>query len=363
MPEWVSPEWAVPLACVVNTVVTAWVTYRLVRTRARRQARLEAAREQPQMIADLEEMQQETTAKLREEQRKSASLAADLQAQQARLEEVNGNLQDYERLRQRMGKLRSVRTFHQPVLVLGPLAVGKTSLIKQWHVPWDSSSIEPSRAHRVCQVPVCEIPAEADPRAAEEPPNLIAPGRLFLGLRLHDFPGEIDSQRRILIEVGKETLRLRKLSRKNLGVVLICMLGADEAHSGIRPETNQYYNGQLFRDLRRLFAHGEIDLSKVIVVYNKIDLLRRQLPPGAPDDELLAMCRSGFAATCEPLRGIVDASGLREVLAVLHRDETGLRSEGATQVKGEAIRPMVEAFLGPQAAAFIDSAMPPTWDL
>src|SRR5262249_38071019 len=156
---------------------------------------------------------------------------------------------------------------------------------------------------------------EGNHRKEPAPPGPAA--RLLLGLRLHDFPGEMDAQRHILTQVGKETLRLRKNSRRNLGVVLICMFAADEAGSGIRPQTNEYYNGQLFRDLRLLFARGEIDLTRLILVYNKTDLLRRQQSLGTPDEELLALCQSTYAATCEPLRAIVNPTQVREVLAVL----------------------------------------------
>jgi hypothetical protein len=312
------------------------------------------------MIEDLEEIQQQTAARLREEQKKNAALASKLRANEARVEEVDHHLKEYERLRERVGKLRPFRPFYQPVLVLGPRAVGKTSLITQWHVPWDYAQVQSTTAHRVCQVPVYEVPVEGNHRAEPLGPGLPTPVRFLLGLRLHDFPGELDAQRSILAEVGRETLKLRRNSRHNLGVVLICMFAADEAKRGIRPETNQYYNGQLFRELRRLFAHGEIDLSKLIVVYNKIDLLREQLASGAPDEELLTVCQSGFAETCEPLRAIVAASQVREVLTVLSRDESGLRSEGAATVKAEAIRPLVDAFLGPRAAG---SEAPPAWDL
>jgi hypothetical protein len=258
-----------------------------------------------------------------------------------------------------MGNLKHWRRLYQPVLVLGPRAVGKTSLITQWLVPWDYAPVEPSRAHRVCAVPVSDL--EGDQQSNPLDPDLPSPACVQLGLRLHDFPGEIDVQRHILMEVEKETLKLRKNSRKNLGVVLICMFGADEAKSGIRPETNQYYNGQLFHELRRLFAHGEIDLTKLIVVYNKMDLLRRQAP-GSTDEELLALCQKSFAATCEPLRAILNPAQVREVATVLSRDEAGLHSERADTVKAEAIRPLVEALQGPRAP--VDGRpTPPTWNL
>jgi hypothetical protein len=182
--------------------------------------------------------------------------------------------------------------------------------------------------------------------------------RTHLNLRLHDFPGEIKAQQRIVSIVRDETLKLRKSSRKDLGVIVICMFDAGEAHEGIRPETNEYYNAELFRELRRLVAHSEVELAKLLLVYNKADLLRRHLPPAATDFDLLDVCRRGFADTCGLLRGIVNGERIFDLLTVLERGESGYKSEGATRVKGEAARPMVEAFLGPAAAAQLDTAPP-----
>jgi Protein kinase domain len=63
----------------------------------------------------------------------------------------------YERVTKWLAKSNLSHTYLQPVLVVGPRYVGKTSLVMQWHVPWDYSATDPTKAHRVCEVPVTKF--------------------------------------------------------------------------------------------------------------------------------------------------------------------------------------------------------------
>src|SRR5687768_12286125 len=53
----------------------------------------------------------------------------------------------YEAVKQRLEASFVVREYIQPVILVGPRAVGKTSLLVQWHAPWDHSRLNPTQAH------------------------------------------------------------------------------------------------------------------------------------------------------------------------------------------------------------------------
>jgi hypothetical protein len=166
---------------------------------------------------------------------------------------------ELEEAKKRLGKLekrRQIFTYRQPVLLIGPRAVGKTSLMHHWHVPWDASEASATYLHQTCDVPVYDH--HTDPPANGHPGSQ-APSTFHLVLRVHDFPGELRAQQMVAKLARDETVRLREGSKCNLGAVLICMFDAEEAHIGIRPETQQYYNGDLFRTLREM--HPELQAA------------------------------------------------------------------------------------------------------
>jgi glutamate 5-kinase len=48
-----------------------------------------------------------------------------------------------------------VRTYRQPVILVGPKHVGKTSLLLQWHAPWNTSRrLDETQRHYTSEVPV-----------------------------------------------------------------------------------------------------------------------------------------------------------------------------------------------------------------
>lgn len=284
-------------------------------------------------------------AKLRAEQVAREKGEAELRAQGDARKKLDRELTDLK------GKLARVvdwlkgttlsRTFYQPVLLVGPRGVGKTSLVRQWEAPWDHAETPGTTGHRVCEVAVHKFPERKRvPHNAF--PEVRVPAVTNLGLRVHDFPGESDMQRAILGTVRDETLKFRKGNKKNLGVVIVCMFDAEEAHTGLRPDTNRYYTGELFGDLRRLVAKDSVRLERLILVFNKCDLLRSHLGADVPDRVLLDACRKGFATTCEPLRGIVHPERVCEVLTVLGRGELIYKSQGA-KARKETRKALVDA--------------------
>jgi hypothetical protein len=284
-----------------------------------------------------------------QERKKREDLLLELEAQRQRTEELRRMQARYEQLKTWLAKSWMSRTYHQPVLVVGPRRVGKSSLVKQWHVPWDYSAVAGTTAHRVCEVPLLKY---VDPEKVphEAAPEVLVRLRSYLSLRVHDFPGELQAQREIAQVVREETRRLKEASQKNIGVVIICMFDAAEAHTGIGTDTNEYYNGELFRELRRLVAKDTVELARLVLVFNKFDLLRSYQPAAASDRQLLELCIKKFTPTCAALRGIVNRERVCEVLTVLSREDMVYKNQGASIVKGEAARPIIQAFRGKAVA-------------
>jgi hypothetical protein len=327
---------------------------------ARRGVRREWARQQGQRSAHFEDLREQLRiAEMERDAARREGLAtrADLEEQKKRVVELTRVSEQFERLQRKLAKSPPILFFNQPVLLVGPRNVGKTSLIGQWEAPWDYSPVTATLRHRVCEVPVKRLDDAADvfPVAGREHP---VRARLVLGLRVHDFPGEMLAQREVLTQVREETQRLRSKSKKDLGVVIICLFDAEEAQKGIGLATSQYYNGELFSELFNLVVHGRVRLERLILVFNKCDLLRQALPSGQEEQALLDLCRQRFAQICIPLLRIVNPDRVFSVLTVLGRENLIVKTQGGPVVLGEAIRPLIEAFLG--KAATMDLTAPRT---
>jgi GTPase SAR1 family protein len=247
---------------------------------------------------------------------------------------------------------RRIRPIEQPVLLLGPRNVGKTSLVRLWHSPWNPKPPDATAHHQHCVVPVIEWD-EPDPIIVGE---MRLRSRMAIKLKVHDFPGERNQQKKIASTVHMETEKLRKETEKLRkdqplapGVVMVCLFNAEEAHMGVTKETTQYYNGDLFRELKILYSKGSVEIERVILVFNKIDLLRRHYPPGTTHGEILDLCLGKFDTVCAPVFGLVHRDKVCEVMTVLGSDDEFRKSEGAEVVKGEAALPLVEFFAGAEA--------------
>jgi hypothetical protein len=329
---------------VANTVITALVT----RAQGRR-----IAEGNGNLVGELEIGQLRDQVRLAQSERDDAlKRAAQLLKE---LEEVKQDLQgrnkELEEARQRVAALEGrarVYPFRQPVLLIGPRNVGKTSLMQQWHAPWNSAEVASTDNPHSCEVPVYDhhIDDAPVPGAA---PDVRAPRTYHLVLKVHDFPGEVRAQQLVAKRLRAETGKLRGKSKSNLGVVIICMFDAEEAALGVRPATDEYYNGELFRELRTMVAREDIDVERVILVFNKFDLLRHHHPE-KDDEELKALCVRTFAPACKLLRGSVKPRRVCEVPTVLIRGDLQYKCQGAEWVRGEAAHAMVEAFAGPDAA-------------
>lgn len=253
----------------------------------------------------------------------------------------------YGTVKAKLAESRVIRPYEQPVLLIGPRYVGKSSLLMQWHAPWDSTKLSATPTHRYSTVPVHDvIRPGAVPHFAD--PDVSTEVHAHLKLRVHDFPGDLAEQSMVIKVAQSETRRLREEVKHNLGVVLICMFDAVEAATDITIETKSYYNGELFANIRDMVMKRSVDVQRIILVFNKFDLLRNRLPSKS-DNELLKLCTRKFEEVIESLHGAVNPERLCEAATVLDRENL-VTSQGASVVLGEAARGLVEAVMDTEAA-------------
>ena len=275
-----------------------------------------------------------------------------LRTTELRVNDLQTIAKKYEEIRANLQGSAVVRTYRQPVLLVGPRLVGKTSLLMQWHAPWVISRLDRTQTHKTGDVPVYDyIEKNKEPHFAA--PDLLVPAHSHLVLKVHDFPGEEKAQKLIRNIAIEETQNLQKQSKSNLGIVLICMFDAEEAAIGISKETKQYYNGELFRELRALVTHSQIHLERLILVFNKYDGLRAHFKEDVDDKELIRLCVEKFDPTYDLLHNVCNPEKVCEVFTVLSREEMHLKNRGAPIILGEAARAFVRTFAGREAEAKI----------
>jgi hypothetical protein len=322
--------WLVALVGLISNLVTGLITW----TQARSQ-------------------QERTISSLRNEldvlTEKHETVVSDLQQTKAAAEETRKVADRYGLVRQKLQASTVVRRYLQPVVLLGPRHVGKTSLLKQWHSPWDHGRLDPTARHRMVEVPIYDHPGDdAEPHFADE--SIRVPVEKHLVLKVHDFPGEPHLQKKVREVAERETQELREQTGKNLGLVLVCMFDAEEAHTGISTETSKYYNGDLFRELRALVTFRKVSIERLILVFNKYDLLRSRIGHDVSEEVLLQSCLDRFEEIFKLLSGACHSDRVCECFTVLGREDLMPKSQGATIVLGEASRHFVTALVSPQAA-------------
>ncbi|MDU0291999.1 hypothetical protein [Saccharothrix longispora] len=287
------------------------------------------------------------SARLKEVEAELGLRDTELTEANTRITELAAVQDHYGHVRELLGKSIVVQEFEQPVLLLGPRFVGKSSLLAQWHAPWDRGPLAATRSHRRASVPVYDFRRpDAVPHFAD--PDVRTAVDVHLKLRVHDFPGELSAQASAIETARAETAELREKTGRNLGVVLVCMFDAAEAGTELREETVRYYNGDLFASIRTLVSHRDVDIQRLVIVFNKFDVLLAKRP-GEPVEALLELCVESFSKTLQPLYGACNPERVCETVTVLDRDNL-LRSQGATVVFGEVARGIVDAMSGSGAA-------------
>lgn len=178
-----------------------------------------------------------------------------------------------------------IETWCQPVFLLGPRDVGKTSLIRQWLVGaqegWTQVESGPSHQSETREIPIHDLQLAAlQPHYAF--PEFEAPIEVHLKLRVYDFPGDLGKLAEFLDAVVREssafTRDTKRDTEQGLGVVLVCLFNAAELCTGVTPDTREYYESPPFKQLHRTVVREEARVERLVVVFNRIDLLKDAYP-------------------------------------------------------------------------------------
>jgi GTPase SAR1 family protein len=287
-------------------------------------------------------------AQLSDMKLKKDSLEDNLKTVQQEFNHLAIQVKKYESVQEALRRSRVVRTHLQPVVLVGPRGVGKTSLLMQWHAPWVVGDLTSTEKHSTADVPIYDFESGVEPHFAD--PEVKVPVDVHLKLKVHDFPGENKAQLLIRQVIEQETIAVREATNKEVGVVVICMFDASEAKHRISESTSSYYHGDLFRGLRNLVSGGSISLQRLILVFNKYDLLRPHFKNGTPESQILEHCAQAFNPVLSPLRGSCSPEKICEVLTIVPRQDMQFNNQGATIVKAEASKGFVEMFVGKHRA-------------
>lgn len=257
----------------------------------------------------------------------------------ARLEGVEAR---YGRLKGRLKEAGVTETYVQPVLLVGPVGVGKTSLLTCWQKPWSKGPLSASRKHTFAEVPI-GLKENHSTRQHFADPDITTPAHVQLMLRVHDFPGELRAQELIQQIVQQETVEVQQSTGNRAGIVLVCMFDATEIVGTISARTRDYYNGELFQRLRALCVQGDAKLARLVLVFNKVDLALKTSRDKLTDDQLRDRCFRTILDTFPELRWVCNQERIAGVLSVLDNGAPD-RIRGASAVLAESARTIAEAF-------------------
>ncbi len=298
--------------------------------------------------SDLGQKNNLLNAQLQDYINKNNELAAELKETKEQVSSLSSFKNKYQHVKSKLEGSCVVREYSQPVILVGPRFVGKTSLLMQWHSPWDHSNLDPTATHRISDIPIYDFQQkDTEPHFAD--PDVQTQVNIHLKLRVHDFPGELSSQKSICEQAKEETSSLQRKTKKNLGVVLICMFDAEEAVTEqLSKTTMAYYHGELFANLRELVAYKEIELDRLVLDFNKYDKLKKSFP-NQNNESLLKRCLKTYDPIIRLLRGVCSPEKVCEAFTVLDRDDMVYNNRGAPIILGEAARNFVHVMAGKSA--------------
>lgn len=260
-------------------------------------------------------------------------------AELARLAEVETR---YNRLKARLKEVGVTETYVQPVLLVGPSGVGKTSLLTCWQKPWSSTPNSATMRHTFADVPIASKDNYTT-RHHFADPDIETPVHVQLVARVHDFPGELRAQDLIQRIVQKETEEVQQSTGNRAGIVLVCMFDATEAVTRISDHTRLYYTGELFRRLRALTARGDAALSRLVLVFNKVDEALAKSPVPLTDAQLRERCYKSFLQSFPEFEWVCHRERIRGVLTMLDNRSPD-RVRGASAVFGECTHDLSDVF-------------------
>ena len=174
--------------------------------------------------------------------------------------------QKLEKMRQYAKDVHRIKYIYHDIVFLGPRNAGKTRVADLWRTPWfDISDLYPTNEWQLYESSIADIGSETRRDDLFEVDRV---HDLVLRVKLHDYPGDDHYQ----IEALK-----RLPSLKNAALLLFFDLDANE--EGVikqKPiDYNHTYYSKYFAETLENTENITQNLSEVIVVFNKIDLLPR----------------------------------------------------------------------------------------
>lgn len=322
----------VPIVSAIGSVIaTLFITHLLNKGKSSRELNI--------LNTQLEDKRSECK-KLKSEIIKCSS---DLKECKTTIDSLNKIKLKFENMNSILSKSSVVRSLLQPVIIMGPRGVGKTSLVLQLHAPWIHEKLKGSIDHTHSEVPIFDF-VEKDLTNHFANPELKVRLNTHLLLDMHDFPGDIAAQTQIKEIILEQAKEIKHRTSKNLGLILICMFNSEEAETSISQATKDYYNGDLFNQIRSFVIDNQVSIDRLILVFNHFDKLLK-LKPQSSTHSLSKDCLEKFKPIYSDLNRICNKEKVCEVFTVLGGDDILLENRGANMVKGECSRKFVSFFV------------------
>lgn len=231
---------------------------------------------------------------------KRSDLEAQLDAAQGKLLAVEQSLEEtktalsvatrrIDSFREYARQTTVISHLYHDVVLLGPRHAGKSSVAKLWTQPWfDIGELKPSTLWNTYEVSVYDLSTEERQDPLFE---VTRQYRHVLRVRLHDYPGD-DARR---------TEAIRALPRlQNAALLLFFDLIVDgDRVSSVAVSKNGSYYSKVFIEALQGVSQLTSNVAKVILVFNKIDLL-----PSRDKKEIIKMLQAANAEVLSRLETV-----------------------------------------------------------
>jgi len=167
-----------------------------------------------------------------------------------------------------------IRANHVNVILLGPRASGKTSIVKLWTNPWTQiEKIVSSTTWHTYKLNIHEHEHE------KRYHQLFDVKRRFIQvtrLHIHDYPGEDGYRLQAIKDLEEQTNNSNALEKKTV-VIFIMKVHFRDGQVECFGDNEQYFS-RAFVDQVDQYLQGKISdkVAKAIIVFHKVDLLPRE---------------------------------------------------------------------------------------
>jgi hypothetical protein len=211
-----------------------------------------------------------------------------------------------ERTKNYIKDLLFIEYIYQDIVMLGPRNSGKTSVAKLWSEPaFDIKDVAYTKTWTEYARDILEL---AEYSREHDVFNISIKHQPRIRIKIHDYPGE-DRWR---------TEAIKKLPEFNKSILLLFFdVYADSSGLHKTPENNKYYS-QVFVDTLKQQEGIGLNISKVIVVFNKADLL----PSNMDIDQAKEALKKLNADAIDRIEG--QFSGILDYLVISALDNRGL---------------------------------------